>query len=82
MRRTRKMSLPYIPAIENPKADHQLVIRMGGYCGGIAVSCNCLRGPKMTDGREMIEERSRWTTAEALAVYRAYHEQQGITLHG
>lgn len=76
------MSLPYVPLIENAKLEHQIVIRMGGYAGGIMVSCNCLRGATMTDGQQIIEERSLWTTAEVLAVYRAYHEQCGISLHG
>jgi hypothetical protein len=74
------MNLPFTPTIENRKLDHQIVIRMGGYAGGIMVTCNCLRGPKMIDGQQMIEERSLWTTTEALAAYRTYHSQRGITL--
>jgi len=74
------MGLPYVPAIEDPTAEHQIVIRK--YGANITVSCNCLRRAAQAEDREIIEERSRWTTPEALNSYREWHWVHGIDLYG
>ena len=52
---------------EDPSLPHQIVIRKTQHGSGVAVSCNCLR-----NSGAAIEIRARWTTAEAIAAWRAH----------
>ena len=66
------------PLIENPDLPHQIVLaRSDGHC---AVSCLCLGKPGNRRPHQIIEERSSFTAAEAVAAYRDWHEQQGVSV--
>ena len=59
---------------EDPDLPHQIVIALRSGGPGIAVSCNCLRARE--NGHrgqyEVLEVRTRWDAAGALAVWRAH----------
>lgn len=60
-------------------AEHQIGFRLDGH--RIAVTCACLRLPRRgRPGYGLIDARPVFPAAEALAAWRAWHEQNGVAL--
>ena len=68
-------TLPFTPVFEDAAAGHQIVITGARHWFHkvIAVSCNCLHGKPIRT----------WGTGqpgEAVAAWRAWHEERGVTV--
>lgn len=63
-------------------AEHQIELLAGAIAHGnkISVSCVCLRRRPWHNGRGIIDTRSLFPLADAMAAWRAWHEQEGIPL--
>jgi hypothetical protein len=81
-------AIGYVPVFEDPALEHQIFLLVASAADRdhqITVSCNCLaprKGPHSGRGRPrgFIEARDVFPAAEAIAAYRAWHEQRGISV--
>jgi len=69
--------LTYEPVLEDPRAEHQIVIRAPGH--EIVVCCTCMRREYYVSGAP-IASGTRLTAADAVAAWRAWHTGQGVTV--
>jgi hypothetical protein len=77
----------YDPVLADPSLPHQIVLLLPSVAGlhsKIAVSCNCLAPAKGAGAgrgrpRELIDARLEFPVADALAAYRSWHAERGMT---
>lgn len=73
---TMTLAVPRV-TLEDPALPHQIVLFL--VASNTAVSCNCLHHPGLR-GWTPIEARHVFPAADAKAAWRAWHEQQGVTV--
>ena len=68
--------------LEDPAVPHQIVLRSNGHRGHeLILTCTCQRVPR--DGRagyRVIEQRSLFPAADAIAAWRDWHARRNITV--